>query len=57
MPENAVDLDQLLTNVSLYWFNATGATAAQFIYEAYHAAQDWGGAAASTQGLRHFRRG
>jgi pimeloyl-ACP methyl ester carboxylesterase len=40
LPEDAVDRDQLLTNVSLYWFTGTGASAAQFIYEARHAS-DW----------------
>ena len=28
LPEHAVDLDQLLANVSLYWFTRSGATAA-----------------------------
>jgi pimeloyl-ACP methyl ester carboxylesterase len=42
LPEDAVDRDQLLTNVSLYWFTRSGATAANFIYEAAHAQADWG---------------
>jgi epoxide hydrolase len=42
LPEDAVDLDQLLTTISLYWFTAGGASAAHFIYEAAHAARDWG---------------
>ena len=42
LPEDAVDRDQLLTNVSIYWFTHTGASAAQFIYEAAHAERDWG---------------
>ena len=37
LPEDAVDRDQLLTNVSIYWFTGTGASAAQFLYEAAHA--------------------
>jgi pimeloyl-ACP methyl ester carboxylesterase len=41
LPEDAVDLDQLLTNISLYWFTQSGASAAHFIYEAFHAPQDW----------------
>jgi pimeloyl-ACP methyl ester carboxylesterase len=41
LPEDAVDLDQLLTNVSLYWFTRSGASAAQFIYAASHGEQDW----------------
>ena len=42
LPEQAVDRDQLLANVSVYWFTGTGATAAQFIYEAAHAPGEWG---------------
>ena len=37
LPEDAVDRDQLLTNVSVYWFTGTGASAANFLYEAAHA--------------------
>jgi hypothetical protein len=36
-----VDRDLLLTNISLYWFGRTGATAARFLYEAAHANLDW----------------
>jgi len=32
-----VDRDQLLTNVSLYWFTRSGASVAQFFYESEHA--------------------
>lgn len=32
-----VDRDQLLTNVSLYWFTRSGASIAQFFYESEHA--------------------
>ena len=42
LPEDAVELDQILTNVSLYWFTNSGASAAQFLYEAAHAAPNWG---------------
>ena len=41
LPEDAVDLDQLLANVSLYWFTRSGATAAHALYESMHA-QEWG---------------
>lgn len=41
LPEDAVDRDQLLTNISLYWFTHTGASAAHAIYESMHA-QEWG---------------
>jgi epoxide hydrolase len=40
--EEAVDRDQLLTNVSVYWFTRSGASAARFIYEGAHAGPDWG---------------
>lgn len=39
--QDAVDRDQLLTNVSLYWFTRSGASAAHSIYESMHA-QEWG---------------
>lgn len=42
LPEDAIELDQLLTNVSLYWFTGSGASAAQFLYEAAHAQPNWG---------------
>ena len=44
LPEDAVDRDLLLANVSIYWFTGSGASAARFIYETAHAAADWGGA-------------
>ncbi|WP_277208937.1 epoxide hydrolase family protein [Isoptericola croceus] len=40
-PDDAVDRDQLLTNVSLYWFTRSGASSAQFYYEASHSGLDW----------------
>ncbi|MEV6282334.1 epoxide hydrolase [Kribbella sp. NPDC051770] len=33
LPEDAVDKDQLLTNVSLYWFTGSGATSAHALYD------------------------
>jgi hypothetical protein len=44
LPEDAVDRDLLLANVSIYWFTGSGASAARFIYETAHAPADWGGA-------------
>ena len=32
-PEDAVDRDQLLTNVSIYWFTATGGSSANFYFD------------------------
>jgi hypothetical protein len=37
VPEDVYDRDQLLTNVSLYWFTRSGASAANMLYEAAHA--------------------
>ena len=41
LPNGAVDLDHLLTGISVYWFTASGQSAAQFIYAASHAERDW----------------
>jgi pimeloyl-ACP methyl ester carboxylesterase len=41
LPEDAVDRDQLLANVSLYWFSNTGGSSAQFYYEARHSKAGW----------------
>jgi hypothetical protein len=41
LPEDAVDRDLLLANVSIYWFTRSGASAARFIYETAHAVP-WG---------------
>lgn len=54
LPEDAVDRDQLLTNVSLYWFTKSGATAANFIYEAAHVYTDWGAAHSVPTGFAVF---
>jgi len=53
LPEEAVDLDQLLTNVSVYWFTRTGASAAHFIYEASHSTE-WGARSSAPQGWAVF---
>jgi pimeloyl-ACP methyl ester carboxylesterase len=41
LPEQAVDRDLLLTNITLYWLTRTGATAARFLHEAAHANLNW----------------
>jgi len=53
LPDEAVDRDQLLTNVSLYWFTGTGASAAQFIYDAAHV-NEWAPAPLAKQGWAVF---
>ena len=54
LPEDAVDRDQLLTNVSIYWFTGTGTSAAGFIYEAAHAVRDWGAMSPAPAGMAVF---
>lgn len=41
LPEDAVDRDQLLTNISVYWFTRSGASAARFLYETAHSSMGW----------------
>jgi pimeloyl-ACP methyl ester carboxylesterase len=54
LPEDAVDLDHLLTLVSVYWFGQGGAGAANFLYEAAHAAAAWGQVHDRPQGFVSF---
>ncbi len=37
LPEDAVDRDQLLTNVSIFWFSGAGASSAHAVYEGMQA--------------------
>jgi pimeloyl-ACP methyl ester carboxylesterase len=53
LPEEAVDRDQLLTNVAVYWFTRTGASAAHALYESMHA-QEWGEAGPAPTGWAVF---
>lgn len=43
LPEDAIDIDHILTNVSLYWFNQLGASSAEILAENMSMAFDWGG--------------
>jgi hypothetical protein len=54
VPEDAVDIDQLLTLVSVYWFGRGGEGAATFLYEAAHAAPAWGQTHDRPQGFVAF---
>ncbi len=54
LPEEAVDRDQLLTNISLYWFTRTGASAANFIYEASHSTAPWAAESSTPTGFAAF---
>ena len=42
LPEDAIDKDLLLTNVSLYWFNKNGLSSAEMLYENMQMAFNWG---------------
>ncbi|WP_435355387.1 hypothetical protein [Emticicia sp. SJ17W-69] len=42
LPEDAIDIDQLLPNVSLYWFNQLCASIAEILAENMSMAFDWG---------------
>ncbi|WP_169313881.1 epoxide hydrolase family protein [Stackebrandtia nassauensis] len=42
LPEDAVDLDQLLTNVCVYWFTQTAGSAANAYYEDAVSGAGWG---------------
>jgi epoxide hydrolase len=54
LPEDAVDRDQLLTTVSIYWFTQSGSSAAQFLYEAAHAERDWAAMSPAPVGMAVF---
>ena len=42
LPEDTVPLDAILTNISVYWFTKSGASAAHLLYNAAHAQSGWG---------------
>lgn len=42
IPDKNIDIDQALTNISLYWFTGSGAAAADFLYNNTHAEINWG---------------
>lgn len=41
LPEDAVDRDLMLANVSIYWFTGSGASAANVLYDMLHSAAGW----------------
>jgi microsomal epoxide hydrolase len=47
LPDDAVDRDQLLTNVSVYWFTATAGSSARLYFESAHS-RGWAPAPSST---------
>ncbi len=54
LPEDAVDLDQLLTDVTLYWLTGTGATSAHLYYENRVAADEPSGPTGVPTGIAVF---
>ncbi|OQP56386.1 epoxide hydrolase family protein [Niastella populi] len=42
LPEDAIALDLILTNISLYWFNKLGASTANTLYDSMNMSFDWG---------------
>jgi pimeloyl-ACP methyl ester carboxylesterase len=54
LPHEAVDRDQLLTNVSIYWFTGTGGSSGGFYYEGAHSGLDWTVPSAASQGWALF---
>lgn len=49
LPEDAIGMDLMLTNVSLYWFNQLGASSAAILSENMSMAFDWGGTREASQ--------
>ena len=54
LPEDAVGREQLLTNVSIYWFTRSGASAADFLYESAHSEEGWVPPSDVPQGMAVF---
>ena len=54
LPEETVDLDQMLTNISLYWFAQSGASAADFLCTNLHSQRDWSRPSLAPMGMAVF---
>jgi pimeloyl-ACP methyl ester carboxylesterase len=54
LPEEAIDRDHMLTNVSLYWFTGTGATSAHLYYESMHSGTWHASPATTPTGVADF---
>lgn len=54
LPEQTVDIDQVLTNVSIYWFSMSGASAADFLSTNLHAVRDWSRPSFAPMGMAVF---
>ncbi|WP_216914769.1 epoxide hydrolase family protein [Nocardia noduli] len=59
LPESAIDLDRILTTVSIHWFTATARSVANFYYERFHDAEMFAPRPKSTvpTGVAVFRDG
>ena len=55
LPDEAVDRDQLLTNVSIFWFTESGASAAHAVYEGMQAWRAFAAQQESADGPRRER--
>lgn len=42
LPEDAIELDIILTNISIYWFNKLGASTSYTLYDGMQMSFDWG---------------
>lgn len=49
-----VDRDLMLTNISIYWFTRSGASAAQFLWESAHSGMAWAAPSGVPQGWAIF---
>lgn len=54
LPDQAVDRDQLLANIALYWFTNSGGSSAQFYWETSHGTTGWSAPSAVPQGWSAF---
>ncbi|MBA3834127.1 MAG: epoxide hydrolase, partial [Chthoniobacterales bacterium] len=54
LPDQAVDRDQLLTNIALYWFTNSGGSSAQFYWETAHSTASWSAPSVVPQGWAVF---
>jgi pimeloyl-ACP methyl ester carboxylesterase len=54
LPEKNIDIDQLLINISLYWFTKSGMSAANFIYDNMRSQRDWGAESFAPTGFGVF---
>lgn len=54
LPEQAIDRDDMLTNVMIYWLTNTGASSAHIYYEAMHSGNYHEGPATTPTGVARF---